>query len=361
MAIRRDLAAWLVAFGLVLQGVEVSAQPAPETPSPAGKRGKPEGAAKVDAKALVQSGVKLLRQKDYLGALVVFRDAYQRFPSVKLLLNIGTTLKLLGRDAEAANAYQRYLDAPDADRARAVEVKAELAKLDRRVGVVQIVVADEAPVGAELSIVEGDWLPLRPGPLRVAPGPYRLRARAVGFEPVEISAVAVAGERQEQRLVLVAIPVVEEVPEAPPVIPDVEVTRPLPPPARERRSRLGLMLRGHFHLSPAGAAALIGPTLDVTRRVEVHAGVLIGRFRGGYAGSSVALTSTRIRPLVSGGAVLFVDDGPRVALRGAVGLELVLSRNLSLFAEVGGERLLNPPMTVFANSFVPSASVHGRL
>ena len=35
----------------------------------------PPEAGKVDAKSLMQSGVRLLEAKDYLGALAVFRDA----------------------------------------------------------------------------------------------------------------------------------------------------------------------------------------------------------------------------------------------------------------------------------------------
>src|SRR5262249_55769971 len=94
----------------------------------------PAAGGKVDAKALVQSGVKLLEAKDYLGALAIFKDAYVRFPSAKILINIGTTLKLLDRKAEAANAYQRYLDSPDADANRKPQVAAELAALDKSVG-----------------------------------------------------------------------------------------------------------------------------------------------------------------------------------------------------------------------------------
>ena len=41
---------------------------------------------KQDARALLASGLKLFQQKDYLGALTIFRDAYKRFPSSKLLL-----------------------------------------------------------------------------------------------------------------------------------------------------------------------------------------------------------------------------------------------------------------------------------
>lgn len=121
------------------------------------------------------------------------------------------------------------------------------------------------------------------------------------------------------------------------------------------------MLRGHFHISPAGAAALVGPTVDLTDRIELNAAALIGRFRGGYLGGSYAVLPGRFRPIASAGVLIVSDDGARVAVRAAAGLEVVVNRNLSVFAELGGEHLFNPPMTVFSNAFVPSAGVFGRL
>ena len=105
----------IVAASLLVAGV-ASAQPKP-----------PPSGDKTDAKALMLSGVKLLEAKDYLGALAVFKDAYARFPSAKILLNIGTTQKLLNRNAEAANTYQRYLESKDADPARRTEIERWLA------------------------------------------------------------------------------------------------------------------------------------------------------------------------------------------------------------------------------------------
>src|SRR5215470_4350137 len=94
----------------------------------------PPVADKADARSLMQSGLKLYAAQDYLGALAVFRTAYTRFPSAKILINIGTTLVKLGRRADAANAYQHYLDSTDTDPARQAEVTAVLADLDASVG-----------------------------------------------------------------------------------------------------------------------------------------------------------------------------------------------------------------------------------
>ena len=115
---------------------------------------QPPSTAKVDAKSLMQSGIKLFEAKDYLGALAVFRDAYARFPSSKILINIGTTLKELGRDAEAANAYQAYLDAPDADAAKKPQLEAIVAEIDKVVGKLEISVT---PADAQVQINSDDW------------------------------------------------------------------------------------------------------------------------------------------------------------------------------------------------------------
>jgi hypothetical protein len=324
--------------------------------------------AKADAKALVQSGVKLLRQKDYRGALAVFRDAYQRFPSVKLLLNIGTTLKLLERDADAANAYQRYLDDPGADPARVAEVKDVLAQLDRQVGVVEVQIEVNievqrraaAPPRAEVELSDGEWTSLRAGPLRVEPGPFALQVRAPGYQRGSVSGLAVAGQTLQRTVQLTPLPEAGPPTAGPSEAPAAGLALRRDASAGPR-SRLGLMLRGHFHISPAGAAALLGGTVDLNSRGEAHLGVLLGRFRGGYAGGSYALLPGRIRPLVSGGLLLVADDGARVAVRGAAGVDVTINRNVSLFVELGGEHLFNPAMTVFANAFVPSAGVLGRL
>src|SRR6185295_5621169 len=107
-----------LAIGGELAVGQPAAKPAPHD--------KPSG-DKVDAKALMQSGVRLLEAKDFLGALAIFKSAYARVPSAKILLNIGTTLNLLNRKAEAANAYQRYLDASDADPQKKPEVATVIA------------------------------------------------------------------------------------------------------------------------------------------------------------------------------------------------------------------------------------------
>jgi hypothetical protein len=330
----------------------VAAQPAPDAP-PAGD------AKKGDARELMQLGVKLLKSKDYLGALAVFKDAYQRFPSAKILLNVGTTLKLLGRDAEAVNAYQRYLDSSDADPARQTEVVSELLKLEEGLGRLEIT----APDAAEVQIGVDEWAPAATVKLyRVAPGPFVVRARQPGFKPFELAGEVGVGKTATVTVALVAEPKPEvqkvfiRVPGATAV-----VVKP--------RSRLAATALGHFDVK-GGGAGFVGASFDVTERIEATASAIIGSNPGGYVAGSYALLTGTLRPIVTIGLPVFFNSGARFAIRGAAGLELVANRHFALVLELGVEHNFNPQSmvefggtlrTIAATSFIPSLGVTARL
>src|SRR5262249_57263427 len=141
--------------------------------------------------------------------LAVFKTAYARFASTKILLNIGTTLTKLDRKAEAANIYQRYLDAPDADPAKRAEVKKVLAELDAAVATLELSVT---PSDAELQINDEDWTAAdSEARHRVAVGPVTVRARHPAYKPDEQVAHATAGVKLPVAIALVELP--------PPVVP----------------------------------------------------------------------------------------------------------------------------------------------
>lgn len=349
----RQLRTVAVLAGLSLQVTTVIAQPSP-----------PVDADKGDAKALMQLGVKLLASQDYLGALAVFKDAYQRFPSPKILLNIGTTLKLLGRDAEAVNTYQRYLDSADADPARRPEVTAEMKRLDVGLGRLEIT----APAEAEIQIDEQDWVPAAAAKLyRVAVGPYTLRARRAGHLPFERT-----GEASKGQTVAVTI----ELEPAPKAVDRVFVQVPVSDrfddevvQTSEPRSRLGMLALGHFDVD-GGAATFLGLTLDVTGQLRTSAAAILGPNFGGYVGAHFAFLTGKIQPIAAIGMPIFFNDGARVAIRGAAGVEIVANRHFSFLVELGVEHLFNPqPMVEFggmlrsinATSFIPALGITARL
>jgi hypothetical protein len=311
---------------------------------------------KVDAQSLMQSGVKLLEAKDYLGALAIFKTAYERFPSAKILLNIGTTLKLLGRDADAANAYQRYLESSDTDPKRRAEVQKLLDKIDAQVGRVALTVT---PSDATISIDDDDWLHVvHATTWRLAPGHHSIAARKDGYTAATKSIEASAGESASITLELAQIAV------APPptvVAQPVDTGVHVIAPAIEApRSRFGAMVFGNFDI-PHGGAALVGATADIIDRVAVRAAVIIGPHLGGYVGGVVAILPHRYRPYISVGLPVFDSNGARVSIRGAAGFEYELNRHLAVSIEAGVEHSFDPEMDVKANAFVPAVGAIGRL
>jgi hypothetical protein len=341
------LARWLLAtVTLAATGTLAWSQaPSPETD-------------KLDAKALMQSGLKLYAARDFLGALAVFKTAYTRFASTKILLNIGTTLTKLDRKAEAANAYQRYLDASDSDRAKHGEVHKVLGELDAAVAILELSIA---PGEAELQINDEDWITAAGETRhRVTPGPVTVRARHPAYKPEEHTVRATAGERLPVVIALAELPPPPAPAAASPITDlSVRAVAAVEPP----RSRFGVLAIAHIDVDHAGGAGLFGVTVDVTRRLQAQAAVIIGPSRGGYAGASFALIGGKLRPILSAGLPVFVSSGARFSVRGAGGLELDVNRHFALIAELGIEHLFNAESELDAKQliFVPAIGAAGRL
>ena len=310
--------------------------------------------SKVDAQSLMQSGVKLLEAKDYLGALAVFKTAYERFQGAKILLNIGTTLKLLNRDADAANAYQRYLDASDTDPKRKGDIEKLLAKLDKAVGKLTIT---PTPSNASSTIDDDDWLHIVHGAVwRVLPGHHSLIVKAEGYETKTKSIDVAAGEEASLEIQLTVIPKqvarIIQVP-GPAIGAIVEPEKP--------RSRFGAFATGNFDI-PNGGAAVVGLTADVIERAAVRAGAIIGPHIGGYIGGTFSLLTKQYRPYITAGLPVFSSHGARYGIRGGVGFELDVNRHLAFVIEAAVEHEFNPEMDASKKTlFVPAAGVIGRL
>ncbi len=317
---------------------------------------------KTDAKALMASGLKLFQAKDYLGALAVFRNAYAKFPSPKILLNIATTLKQLDRNAEAANTYQRYLDAPDADPTKRADVTKVLVELDAKVGLLEIALR---PDDAEIQLAgEDEWHTATEAThFRVAPGKFVLRARRDNHQSGELRGEVAAGKRASLSLTLA--PVVET-PVATTVVKPAGATGGggvvdgdgSSPGLRER---FGAYALAHIDIANSGGAARVGATFEIIPRLQAELGALIGPSSGAYVGARYGFLPGRFRPVVAVGAPIFFEDGARVAIRGAAGLEVVLSSHISIVVEAGVERVLNPGMNYVETVFIPAIGAAGRL
>ncbi|MBA3457870.1 MAG: hypothetical protein H0T42_32610 [Deltaproteobacteria bacterium] len=319
----------------------------------------PQQAGRGDAKALMQSGVRLFEAKDYLGALAVFKDAYSRFQSAKILLNIATTLTLLDRKADAANAYQRYLESADSDPAKKADVLVVLADLDRLLGRLEITVT---PADAEVQINDGEWTKAANVTLfRIPQGAFTVRARKDKFQSEAKSASIIIGEKAAIRIDMTALP------DAPTV-----VTGPIgdgngaigvlgDTPGDGSRPRLSGIALVHLDIPRGGAAVRVGVGFDVTTQLALQAAALIGPTSGGYAGATFTFLAGSLRPYAAVGLPLFFSEGPRLAVRGGGGLEIVITPHVSLMAEVGIEVLLNPEDDILKAVLIPAIGATGRL
>ncbi|MEM9487797.1 MAG: tetratricopeptide repeat protein [Myxococcota bacterium] len=81
---------------------------------------------KQKADALFTAGLQLYQDGKYKEALPLFEQAYDLYPSPVLVMNIGSTLGELGRIAEAANTYERFLRLPGRNRDRDKEIQQRL-------------------------------------------------------------------------------------------------------------------------------------------------------------------------------------------------------------------------------------------
>jgi hypothetical protein len=355
------------------------------------------------AAALMTEGVRQLQAQAYEQALANFLEAYAKFPSPKILLNIGSTLRDMGRLADAANTYQRYLADPATGPERIAEVKELLVKLDGELTVLTIRVF---PRGSEVSLDAGPFIPIGATlQTRVRPGIHLVRVRKAdasteltinGFEgeskditatiptdapkpsdpqkpPTPLPAAAPPPEHVDGWLVTGRQYATENAtgnerkaltgfggPVMAPIVPQYEVeddgsvtvTSP-----DERRITSGIVGTLRIDGKGRGIAGMFGFAFAPLDSVELEIAALKAEDWGAYAGMRIRFMTGWLRPYVGGGVPLwFYTDETRMesavalGLRGAAGLELKLNGHISLQGDVGIEHFFN----------VKDAIVHGK-
>lgn len=368
------------------------------------------------AAALMTEGVRQLQALHLEQALANFLEAYAKFPSPKILLNIGSTLRDMGRLADAANTYQRYLADPATGPERIEEVKQLLVDLDQQLTLLTIRVT---PRGSEVSIDGGPWLPVGSTlQTRVRPGIHLVRVRHAGAT----SEVTINGFEGESKDVPVTVsapaettpttteaappePTTEKVdgwlitgtqyatsdgqgrerrvrsgyagPELRAIVPryeieddgTVSVERP-----DEHRIRSGVLGLLRVDGKGRGVAGGLGLALSPLDSVELEVAGLKADHWGVYAGIRVRLLTGWLRPYLGGGVPLFfftdettMESAVALGLRAAGGAEVKLNGHLSVQVDLGIEHFFNvkdalvdgkrPDETVF----VPTVGVIGRL
>lgn len=332
-----------------------------------------EAEDKAAAQALVTEGVAALKKQDYDTAVAKFLAAYARFPSPKILLNLGTTYKDMGRLADAANTYQKYLADPTVGTDRLAEVRKILDDLDRSLVLLSVTVS---PAGASVSIDDGPAEVIGSSlVIRVAPGAHVIRARQSGYDDAEEKLDATAATRRSVSLTLVKT----QVPVAPPVDgsgtpvapPDVAlgVEDPMDEPVFDdpvddgggATPLPGLAVQARIDGKLRGAAMAIGVDYAPIRMLEVELAALLSNSYGAYAGGRFRFLQTKVSAHVGAGIPIFFSDGARIGARLALGGELRLGSKLSVLAELGYEHFFNPEERIEANVIVPIVGVQGRI
>ncbi|WP_437339363.1 PEGA domain-containing protein [Sorangium sp. So ce394] len=144
-----------------------------------------EAAAKADAEARFQRGLRMYRAEAWEAAAAEFLESRRLFPTWGATSSAARCLQKLGRTTEALDLFESVLadfdDVLPADAKQAA--LAEVEQLRELVGAIAI----EGGAPGAVVLVDGERraeLPL-PAPLRVAAGAHTVRIQKDGFEPFE--------------------------------------------------------------------------------------------------------------------------------------------------------------------------------
>lgn len=136
--------------------------------------------AKAKAQTLLSEGTQFFNRGAMAEALDKFKQAYDEFPSPKLLFNIGLTSRNLGRTVEAMDALERFLDeATDAPADMIAQAKQAVSELRGLLG--NLTIKCSVP-GPEIAL-DGRPLGLAPLPksLWIMPGNHLVTAKHPDF------------------------------------------------------------------------------------------------------------------------------------------------------------------------------------
>jgi len=158
-------------------------------------REPPPKSAKLQARDLFREGNKLFERGLYLDALDRYRKARKLYPSYKIDLNIGGTLDALGRQAEAATLFHRFLaNSAQASGDVIAVAKSRLKELRRKLGSVRVSCQQAGAVVQVSGRIVGRT-PLDM-PIYLKPGRHRVMVTKPGFRPAEFQLNIRAGHHK---------------------------------------------------------------------------------------------------------------------------------------------------------------------
>ena len=209
-----------LALALLMVPLGVSAQPAPPT-------GEAPPAATDIARTQFEAGVGEMAQSRWQQAAEAFEASMRARATASAALNLGISLKNLGRLLEARVRLQQFMEmaSPPQHAQHDGTVQPMLQQIARDLGRVHLLAV--TPATAALSVDNRRVQPNEAGEVVVDPGAHTVRAEAPGFVPFEERVELAAGGTRDLRVEMVAAPSVVA-PVAAPTERVVVVNRPVP-------------------------------------------------------------------------------------------------------------------------------------
>jgi hypothetical protein len=302
-----------------------------------------------EARGLFRKGVAELDAGRYAEALAYFQRAYALWDSPKILLNIATTLRALGENAEAASAYARYLESEEPSSSRREEVERALAEVSAELG--RIVWSSHVEV-ARLWLDEQETTALARRELWVEPGDHLLVVeRRDGSRQARRITVGAAGVENIDWVE--PLPVAK--PEAPPA--KARVATPVSPPSRSSASMLRALARADFDLVSGGAVGAGGIAFEPHEWFRVTGGALIGMQKGAWVGLESAPIRGRLQPVFGASAPVFFVDTMYPGVSGELGLRFAATARVALVARAAVAHFPSVPNDYSKTLLVPSAGL----
>jgi hypothetical protein len=217
------------------------------------------------ARVLAQEGAEFYDKGAFPEALDRFKQAYARFPSPKLLFNIGQTLRALSRNVEAVAAFDRFLaEAKDASPQHTEQATAQRSELLSLLGRISVV-CDQG--GGLLRIDGEDRGPLSlPSPIAVEPGMHQVTV-VWGTRQKSVNILAVAGQ-----ITTVTVDSKNEAAEqAPSEVPATAMPTVAAATAAKPKDEGRSFLRGHgWYWIASGATAIASLGAGVAFSIRTH-------------------------------------------------------------------------------------------
>lgn len=312
-----------------------------------GEPAAPSSAVEDAARALFREGNVAFDEGRYHDALWKFQSAYAAWQNPKIQLNIATTLRVLGRNAEALRAYREYARAAQPSAERQAEVEAICAELRSSVATLRLALDP----GVHRVSLDGKELDRDDTPLYLDPGGHVVVSASAGGERT-LQLEVQAGEVLDVA-VKADVPALARRP-APPLSVRVE------PAAQD--SGVAVLARADIDGLGRGMVGAAGLGYPLGSRWQVAGGAFLGRTPGGWAGLELFLLETgALRPSLGVSVPVFFAGSAQVGASAEAGLRWGLSPDLFLRLRVAVVHFPSAPEGYSKTLFIPSPGLELQL